>query len=1333
MTTTSRCVALFAGLLVAELAGGCGGDGNNPTLTFQSPKDGATFCTKDDLNAATPAIDVRVEVRATDLSEGTQVVLEDDQAGFSDTQPVVGGVATFTVPLAAGNNRLVAHTVDNKAVALPPITVTSNTGAPSVTILKPLEGAILGAAQDVDGDLTNGFQYDVEVRAEVEDGQTAEIYVGGVLQPSATITNKKAVFPAVTLPSGSVAIEAKVRNSCGNQGTDSAAITVETGQPGCSIEGFSPAAVIIPSPGPGTVLNISTDGDTGTAGMQTSLQVLVTPEGGTLAGLTVEVFYGSGAAPKATGTTDATGLATIALSPPDGSLVFSVRCHDAAGNTGVSQDLPVLVDTVAPDCAIALAGAGGVKPSGLFNPGDDVDSGAGGVQITATMTSAAADVVGQPTAFAINGTPVTGAVNVGAGGTASKNVTITAGDQQVSATVADRAENACTAQKLATLVEAGCALNFTNLTAASVLNIASDSATGSAGLQYGVNLEVDDACVGQTVTLASSKGGSVQQAVPTGSGMVAMTFANYTVCSGSCQEQVTLTATVEDSAGNTTVKTVTFLADNVPPAASILFIHPAGISNGGTVTPADDQNGGTAGVQVDIFVGAPADRQSLVVHVTNGATTNNFTPSSGNSVQITLGSGQNTIVADVVSATGNPGSTTPPFVVYVQDLAVNFTSPTNGAKLGLSAGTPNLGNHTLTVTVTGTVSEPANVSLTVGATNYGPVATSGGSNAWSIPNVVLPEALSTTLSATATAGGGKSGAASISVLVDVTAPDAVGSLNAVANGRAAIDLSFTAPANGTSGAGLANYLVRYARVPVTAGNFDDFGVVTAAPNVVPSGGSSEASTVSGLRVGVPYYYGVVAVDGAGNRSTVAATSTPVTLAFATTAFALPSPWQQAAQPYFGRALATGYLTNDFDLDLVIGVPLASFSTASSFEGAVLVYKGNGSGGFSSSPDFEIRGLIGSNLGWSVAVLDFDNDGNDDLAAGAPGSGGYSGAVYFWRGPLAGTLSPATADLTITHSSPAADYLGSGLSRVDFDGDGIDDLVIGAAYANGYRGEAWVIYGIDLTSWPSRSSLAVPADVATPNPADFRAWHFVYPQFAAGSNPFMGYNLHNVGKLEGTNDTTEEIAIGGGGSTVDRAFVYYGRAKPTAAPIEIDAQTASGTLTLLGPAKIGKAFAGIGDTDGNGKREIAVSSNGGDGKVWIVNGGATGTIDLSAATAPSTQVSTIITGTGGEGLGWSMANPAVIRHTGDVNGDGHSDLWVANSQTSFKAYLFFGGSTGLGGNLSTVDVPSPWYFLAPGTDGGNSTLRMLPDLNGDSLPELAAGDWYPSAPTVTVLR
>jgi hypothetical protein len=1331
MHTMSRGIVLFAGLFVGGLVGACGGSGDTPALTFQSPKDGARFCAKNDLNPATPAVDVSVEIKASYTSEGTQVVLEDDQASFSGTQAIVGGVAAFTVPLVAGNNRLVAHTADNRVVALPPITVTVDTTAPAVTIVKPSDGTVLGATDDADADLSNGFQHDVEVRADVEDGQTAELYVGGILQTTGTFASQRAVFPAVTMPSGSVALEAKVRNACGNEGTDSATITVETGQPTCAIRGFSPAAIVIPSPGPGTVLNISTDADPGTAGMQTSLLVQVTPEAGASAGLAVEVYYGGGASAKATGTTDSTGLATVALDLPDGSLITSARCRDAAGNIGYSQNMPVLVDTVAPDCALALAGAGGAKPSGLFSPADDVDTVTGGVQITATLTSVATDVAGQRVAFAVNGTPVSGSVSVGSGGTAAKDVTIAAGDQEVSATVADVAGNECTVQEQATLVEAGCAVNFTNLTSSSVLNIASDS-SGSTGLQHTVTLSVDAACAGQTLTLASSKGVSFQQAVPTGTGLVNMTFANYTVCSGSCQEQVTLTATVEDPASNVTVRTVTLLADNVPPSAVVTFAAPGGTQCGATITPSADQlPPASDGIQVVVTIPALPDRQGLWVMVTNSAGTNRFDPTDAvnpNNVTLTLWGGSNTIVAHVVSGTGNEGVTSPGCSISIQDVLVTFTSPTSGACIS-----------TLTPTVTGTV-DVAGATVNVVVDGGTPVPAVVTGNSWSVA-LTLTEGQHT-LTANATSSGGKSGTTSETVTVDVTPPDPVTSLAAtpmLKAGRAAVNITFNAPTNPSAGCGLKSYLVRYASTPIN--NATDFAAATPiGPQPGPPTGGAEQATAEHFKVSTPYYFAVVAVDGADNQSSVVSTSSALTLNFTGTSYPLPSVGNLHTGPWYGYSLAVGYLNDDALPDLIVGAPLVGFSGASGFEGAVFVYLGTANG-FHATPDFVIRGTAKAMLvGQAVAAVNFDGTGADDLAIGAAGAGtNYGGAVLICKGGTRfaqPTSPPQTIDVSlagpcevvITHDSPNSDSLGTGLARANFHGgsDGVDDLVIGSPGSAAGLGEAYVLYGVKDYSWSGVASMALPVTVPSP----FKVWQLSYS--GVSGTPGMGTYVYSLGKLNGSGDTSEDIGVAG--NPADTAYVYYGRGAPTGS-VGVIGTGDSSLLKILAEGSgsaLGTGMAGIGDTDGDTHNEIVIGAPGtatsAAGRVYVINGGQTGTLQLTAPPAQAPVIS-IISGASGEHFGQAIANPAPVRLSGDLNGDEYADLVVASGASPWNAYLFYGKTGGFSASLSSSE--RTWQYAA---GGSLPALLFMPDSNGDplALPDLALGSPLAGDGSVVVL-
>ncbi len=96
----------------------------------------------------------------------------------------------------------------------------------------------------------------------------------------------------------------------------------------------------------------------------------------------------------------------------------------------------------------------------------------------------------------------------------------------------------------------------------------------------------------------------------------------------------------------------------------------------------------------------------------------------------------------------------------------------------------------------------------------------------------------------------------------------------------------------------------------------------------------------------------------------------------------------------------------------------------------------------------IHKLVGLNpgdeLGWSLAVGDIDGDGAPELAAGAPGAGAHSGAVY-----VLSTNELAARDgrwgnraIRIEHTIPASRF-GSALLFMDIDDDGNDELIVGA--------------------------------------------------------------------------------------------------------------------------------------------------------------------------------------------------------------------------------------------------------------------------------------------------
>ena len=83
------------------------------------------------------------------------------------------------------------------------------------------------------------------------------------------------------------------------------------------------------------------------------------------------------------------------------------------------------------------------------------------------------------------------------------------------------------------------------------------------------------------------------------------------------------------------------------------------------------------------------------------------------------------------------------------------------------------------------------------------------------------------------------------------------------------------------------------------------------------------------------------------------------------------------------------------------------------------------------------------------MADVNGDGNDDLVIGAPGVDGVgpdSGAVYIVFGPMSGSTS--RADVVI-EGSGAFGFAGQAVLGVpDWTGDGRDEVVIGAPFLDG---------------------------------------------------------------------------------------------------------------------------------------------------------------------------------------------------------------------------------------------------------------------------------------------
>lgn len=369
----------------------------------------------------------------------------------------------------------------------------------------------------------------------------------------------------------------------------------------------------------------------------------------------------------------------------------------------------------------------------------------------------------------------------------------------------------------------------------------------------------------------------------------------------------------------------------------------------------------------------------------------------------------------------------------------------------------------------------------------------------------------------------------------------------------------------------------------------------------------------------------------------------------------------------------------------------------------------------------------NNIGNATASGDINGDGLDDFIIGAYRADvnffASAGKIYIVFGTDEGIRAStdlSTLDGTngfVVNGNNTSYQIGKTLSSGDVNGDGIDDVIIGAPFAESERGHVYVVYG--------KSSFSASVGVGSLSGTVGLTVKGIGGTNQAGSSVSSG---------DINNDGINDILIGASKAdpnevnSAGQTYVVYGSNGFSNTFFISDLDGTNG-FTINGNANT--IFSGgdlsSGDFNNDGIDDVLIGATGAK-SAGLTKGGAFVLFGKSTAFATTIELSSLdgdngfsIFGiSGGDTFGSSVAN-------GDVNGDGTDDLVIGAENLEIpwtkagEAYVIFGKNS----YASSIDLSS-----LDGTNGFKLTGITIQDragidvtsgdVNGDNFDDVIVG-------------